>query len=86
MLPVKPETSIKLCLKWLKVQYQNLKSTSDVPVELLTLEDFLFINCVQSALVPLTHAVVTQAAVRGSGWSEDFAGEAVFQFDRLAID
>lgn len=34
----------------------------------------------------LTHTVVTQAAVGGTWRSEDLAGEAILQFDCLAID
>ena len=34
----------------------------------------------------LTHTVVTEAAVGGSGRSEDLAGEAVLELDRLAVD
>ena len=35
---------------------------------------------------PLTHTVVTQAAVGGARRPEDLAGEAVFQLDRLPVD
>lgn len=34
----------------------------------------------------LTNAVVTDAAVRRSRWSEDFAGVAVLELDDLVID
>lgn len=34
----------------------------------------------------LTHTIVTEAAVGGTWWSEDLAGEAVLQFDCLAVD
>lgn len=34
----------------------------------------------------LTHTVVTEAAVGGTRWSEDFAGKAIFQLDSLTID
>lgn len=36
--------------------------------------------------VSLTHTVVTEAAVGGTWRSEDLAGEAILQLDRLAID
>lgn len=34
----------------------------------------------------LTDAVVTDAAVRRSGWSEDFAGVAILELDDLVVD
>lgn len=34
----------------------------------------------------LTHTVVTEAAVGGSGRPEDLAGETILQLDRLAVD
>lgn len=36
--------------------------------------------------LPLTHTVVAEAAVGGTWRSEDLAGEAVLQLDRLAVD
>lgn len=39
-----------------------------------------------TVVIEAIHAVVAQAAVRGARRPEDLAGEAVFQFDRLALD
>lgn len=36
--------------------------------------------------VQLTDAVVTEAAVGGTWWSEDFAGKAILQLNCLTVD
>lgn len=45
-----------------------------------------YITSQEKTPLSLTNTVVTEAAVRGTWWSEDFASKAILQFDCLAVD